>query len=70
MTTTTATVALLAPVPLEHLVDGVEVCAREGKVAFGSRAWEVFKQLDEIRAEAPVDVYVYASHAQAGGLLT
>lgn len=32
-----ASVALLAPIPLEHLTDSVEVCTREGKVAFGSR---------------------------------
>ena len=55
-------IALLAPVPLEHLEDGMEVCQREGRVAFGSRAWEVFRKLDELRNGLPVDVYIYASH--------
>lgn len=55
-------VALLAPVPLEHLQDGVDVCQKEGKVAFGSRAWEVFRKLDDIRNGLTVDVYIYASH--------
>jgi len=63
MTTTTLDVALLAPVPLEHLLDGAIVCKTEGCVAFGSRAWEVFRKLDEIRNGLPVDVYIYASHS-------
>ena len=37
-------VALLAPVPLEHLIDGLSVCDQQGKVAFGSRAWEIFRE--------------------------
>jgi hypothetical protein len=57
-----AHVALLAPVPLEHLIDGQETATREGRVAFGSRAWEVFRQLDEMRNGMTVDVYIYASH--------
>jgi hypothetical protein len=44
-----------------HLQDAVDVCKSEGKVAFGSRAWEVFRQLDVERNGAPVDVYIYAS---------
>lgn len=63
MSRTSLDVALLAPVPLEHLVDGSEVCEQEGRVAYGSRAWEVFRQLDEIREGMPVDVYIYASHS-------
>jgi hypothetical protein len=63
MTMTSLDVALLAPVPLEHLRDGAMVCEREGRVAYGSRAWEVFRQLDEIRDDMPVDVYIYASHS-------
>lgn len=31
--------ALLAPVPYEHLVAGLDNVKAEGKVAFGSRAW-------------------------------
>lgn len=57
-------VALLAPVPLEHLKDGSEVCEKEGRVAFGSRAWEVFRKLDVLRSDLPVEVFIYASHAR------
>lgn len=56
-------VALLAPVPLEFLIEGIAVCDRQGKVAFGSRAWEIFRKLDELRNGQPVDVYIYASHS-------
>ena len=60
-------VALLAPVPLIHLTDGALVCQQEGKVAFGSRAWEVFRDLDRTRVSESVDVLIYASHANADG---
>lgn len=32
-------------------------------MAFGSRAWEVFRKLDQLREGRPVDVYIYASHS-------
>jgi hypothetical protein len=60
---TAADVALLAPVPSDHLTSGKSTCEAKGRVAFGSRAREVFLQLDELRAGLPVDVYIYASHA-------
>ncbi len=53
--------ALLAPVPHEHLVSGAEVCAREGKVAFGSMKWDLFRQLDAIASGEKVPVHLYAS---------
>jgi hypothetical protein len=56
-------VALLAPVPLEHLLDGETTAKTKGKVAFGSQKWELFRQLDALRKGMPVDVYIYASHA-------
>lgn len=56
-------VALLAPVPEEHLLSGLDVIADNGKVAFGSRAWEVFRELDAARGDAPATVYIYASHS-------
>jgi hypothetical protein len=59
--TTSSDVALLAPVPKEHLIDGRETVLSKGKVAFGSRAWEVFRKLDELRNGMPVDVYIYES---------
>lgn len=61
---TARNVALLAPVPLEHLIDGQTVAASEGRVAFGSRAWEVFRELDGLRKGQLVDVYIYASHTE------
>jgi hypothetical protein len=54
--------ALLAPVPLEHLEDARDVCESTGLVAFGSRAWEVFRELDERRDGQPITVYIYASN--------
>jgi hypothetical protein len=54
--------AILAPVPEEYLLDGEEVCRREGKVAFGSNAWELFREVDRLRNGDPVEVLIYASH--------
>ena len=56
------TVALLTPVPVEHLLDGVEVCRREGKVAFGSQAFETFTRLDDEAGPGTL-VLIYASHS-------
>lgn len=56
-------VALLTPVPLEHLIDSLPVYEREGKVAFGSNAWELFDhQLEKLRQGTVVEVLIYASH--------
>lgn len=54
-------ICLLAPVPLEHLNDGAIICHSKGKVAFGSCAFEVSRELDAHRGEAPVKVFIYAS---------
>ena len=54
-------VALLTPVPIDHLVDGVEVCRREGKVAYGSQAWETFRRFEDLGGVG-APVLVYASH--------
>src|SRR4051812_15495144 len=59
-------VVLLAPVWLKHLEEGLEVCKREGRVAFGTQSLEVFGRLDGIRGDRPVDVYIYAAGAKAG----
>jgi hypothetical protein len=56
-------VALLAPVPEEHLVSALDVVREHKKVAFGSRSWQVFRQIDELRGDAPADVLIYASHS-------
>lgn len=55
----------MAPVPEEHLLAGVDVVAKHGKVAFGSRAWEVFRELDAARGDTSATVYIYASHSNA-----
>lgn len=54
-------VALLTPVPIDHLVDGVEVCRREGKVAYGSQAWETLMKFEDLGGVG-APVLVYASH--------
>ena len=57
-----STLALLAPVPEGLLEQGLKVSAKKGKVAFGSRDWELFRELDDDRDGLPVDVFIYASH--------
>lgn len=53
--------ALLAPVPFVFLDEGARLCAKRGKVAFASRAWELFRELDSLRSGLPVEAYIYAS---------
>ena len=57
--------ALLAPVPYEHLVSSLDTIAAEDKVALGSRAWEVFRELDDSLQGAIAPVLIYASHEGA-----
>ncbi|MBX4863814.1 hypothetical protein HJA86_28450 [Rhizobium bangladeshense] len=54
--------AILAPVPLEHLQSGKAIAEAEGFVAFGSRKWELFRKVDELRDGAAVPVLIYPSH--------
>ena len=54
--------AILAPVPLEHLQSGEVIAHRTGFVAFGSRKWELFRKVDELRGAAPVLALIYPSH--------
>lgn len=63
--TTASSIALLAPVPKEHLDDGSKTVVEKGKVAFGSMKWETFRDLDKLCAGMPVDVYIYES--EGGG---
>ena len=63
MRETARNVALLAPIPDIYMSEGQALCQSQGKVAFGSRAWEVFRELDALRHGLPVDVYIYRSHA-------
>jgi hypothetical protein len=57
-------IALLAPVPKEHLVEALNTVQNVGKVAFGSRNWEAFFKLDQERNGKPVDVYIYESYGE------
>lgn len=53
--------ALLAPVPHEHLATGLDVCKTEGKVAFGSKAFQVFRDLGRLTEGGTPPVIIYAS---------
>jgi hypothetical protein len=63
---TDAHIALLAPVPLEHLESGQNLKERVAFGSCGSRALKLFQKLDKERAGMDVDVYIYASPAQSG----
>jgi hypothetical protein len=65
--------ALLAPIPEVHLISGVEAIAAQldaenndekPKVVFGSMAFEVFRQADELRRGSPVNAFIYASDSK------
>ncbi|WP_404784123.1 hypothetical protein [Altericista sp. CCNU0014] len=67
--------ALLAPVPEEHLISGLEAIAAQldsddlpadhvPKIAFGSMAFEVLAEVEKLRAGKSVEVLIYASHAK------
>lgn len=53
--------ALLAPVPLEHLMSGLKLQAAKDFIAFGTRKWELLRKVDLMRGRA-VPVLVYPSH--------
>ncbi|MFN7994870.1 MAG: hypothetical protein U0Q18_14790 [Bryobacteraceae bacterium] len=61
---TAAHIALLAPVPRCHLESALEAETPEMRLAFGTKAWELFNELDQKRAGLPVDVYIYESHSE------
>lgn len=54
-------IALLAPIPKEHLDTGKKTVLVNGKVAFGSRAYDVFVTLEQECGDKPVEVYIYES---------
>lgn len=60
-------VALLAPVPEIHLYSGVERIASSGRVAFGSMAWKLFRELQGLSEGQHVDAYLYASKSKKFG---
>ncbi|WP_156804929.1 hypothetical protein [Synechococcus sp. PCC 6312] len=68
--TSTHAFAILAPVPEMHLASGLEAVSIQldadlkPKIAFGSNAFEVFREVDKLRDGKLVDVFIYASHSQ------
>ncbi|MDA8746186.1 hypothetical protein N9N28_16290 [Rubripirellula amarantea] len=62
--------ALLAPVPEEHLVSALDVLANQGFVAFGSRKWELFRELDAERGIENVPALIYPSYEHSQPALT
>lgn len=61
---TAANIALLAPVPAEHLKSALQLLKTEQKIAFGSMNFFLFQELDAKRHDLPVDVYIYASRKE------
>ncbi len=70
--TKTYAFAILAPVPERHLRSGLEAIAAQlaadppvipPVLAYGSKAFELFRKIDIERGEHSVDVFIYASHA-------
>jgi hypothetical protein len=67
--------ALLAPVPEEHLLSGLDAIAAQldaddlpvgelPKVAYGSMAFESLAEVEKLRMGKTVEVLIYASHAK------
>lgn len=60
--------AVLAPVPLEHLNSGIAIAEKYGFVAYGTRKWELLRQLNAMRCDTDgrvtgrVAVLIYESH--------
>lgn len=62
-----ADIALLTPVPEEHLVSGIETCRETGFVSFGTEAGEVLSELRSlVDADHEADIYFYASQTSPG----
>lgn len=65
--------AILAPVPEQHLITGLDAIAQQLDVdlpevppvlAYGSNAFEVFGKADQMRGEQYVDIFFFVSHAE------
>lgn len=67
--------ALLAPVPEEHLISGLEAISAQldsddlpaghlPKVAYGSMGFEVLAEVEQLRGGKSVEVLIYASHGK------
>lgn len=59
-----AKIALLTPVPLRHLISGLETCHQSGQVTYGSNAVSRFENFRRsLNPAVTADIYFYASHA-------
>ena len=56
--------AILAPVPLEHLETGQAIAEQTGFVAFGSRKFELFREVDRRRQGELVPILIYPSREE------
>ena len=54
--------AILAPVPLVHLESGLGIVSQQAYVAFGSRKYDLFEEIDRTRGRDLVPVLLYPSH--------
>jgi hypothetical protein len=64
----TADVALLTPVPKQHLESGLERCAETGFVAFGTDSGMVLSEFRlAVDPDHPADILFYASETSKGG---
>lgn len=62
--------AIVAPVPGEYVRSGADVAAEQGFVAFGSRKWGRFREVDRLGAGRRVPVLIYLSHEDDSAKLT
>ena len=53
--------AILAPVPLRHIISGEEIARTEGFVAYGTMKWELFEGLDATLKDSRIAVLLYPS---------
>ncbi|MCL9998306.1 MAG: hypothetical protein NBV68_02900 [Erythrobacter sp.] len=54
--------AILAPVPSNHLVSGLQHSAKHGRIAYGTNKWEWLREVERDRDGEPVPVLIYSSH--------
>jgi hypothetical protein len=63
-----ADVALLTPVPEEHLCSGLAVCAERGAAAFGTDSGMVLSEFAHLASGSTADILFYASHSGTPGV--
>lgn len=62
-----ADVALLTPVPAQHLASGLEVCAALGRVTFGTDAGMALATFSHTVGDSHADILFYASENPISG---